>query len=141
MIFIEKTGFPFTFAGGNKSISSSVLDWKHALVVEENVYTFRILQCRETISLDSESKCCYCIWNPSFESVSVTDKWIIDAIEQENLSYYVHRVRYQAKLDVFSKVDWVMIDLSEKPLTNAVASLKKLVGRFGGDLSYLIPPE
>jgi hypothetical protein len=71
-------------------------------------------------------------------SISVTDENILKAIEQERIPFYVHRTRYQAKLDVFSKVDWVLLDLSDN-VNEFKESVDRLKNKFGGPVNYLLP--
>ena len=138
VLIVEKTAIPFKLSGGNDPASVSLNSWPDTVTLQENGYSFRIMNCRELSSLDSPRRNCFCILRPSFESVSVTDENIIKAIEQERIPFYVHRTRYQAKLDVFSKVDWVLLDLSDH-VNEFRESVDRLKDRFGGTVSYLLP--
>lgn len=83
------------------------------------------------------------LWEPDFAAVAISPEPVLNALREHGLVFREINNRYQAKLEVFSRLQCVLIDVSPEA-RGAVALDRSLAGltlRFGGSMTLIEPAD
>jgi hypothetical protein len=148
VIIIEKTAFPFSLVGQLQMPAFQLTHCLESREVEE-IGPYRIYRLAYSITDPSDwdgNSPAVCVWSPRFESVSVSDQSVLKALEDNRMPYSPLYSRYQAKLEVFSRLERVVVDVSPTDVEStmgacAIDRMKSIVDRFGGESTLLTPVQ
>lgn len=93
----------------------------------------------DSLVLNMEDDRIAVFWNPPFEVVSLSPDTITSFLDRMHVNYYENNRRYNAKMEVFSRLNTVIIfPYSNADLNNVVKTTKMAIAKFGGDASIFI---
>ena len=148
IVVIEKNLFPFALSNGTHEEAVPLLDrWPEAAKVGLGPYS--IWSCSAIVQAAvpewTTNTPRLAIWYPPFDLVAVSPEPALAALNQAGLSFHGIEERYQAKLEVFSRLKCVWIDAREfrlgsereTTLETVAARICSIQQRLGGRLVFL----
>jgi hypothetical protein len=143
LILLERT-IPLPLLAPREIFASGrpIHDWPGAeKIVQDGVFTIVRLPCRvhgpESSKLFPKA---VMLWYPSFESVAVSPDKVLAFLADSRLSYHPIVTRYQAKLEVFSRLTCVVATGRSVAETNDILErLREANRQFGGTITTLAP--
>ena len=120
------------------------VDWPRATtLVHDGVYTIACLPCRVSPPGPSvSSPKVILIWYPSFDAVATSPQQVLDFLERSGMNHHTVYSRYQAKMEVFSRLTCVIgAGLSSEKVRMRFETFEEARKRFGGEIVALTPRE
>jgi hypothetical protein len=93
----------------------------------------------DSLAMGLQDKTVVFFWQPPFDVVSLSPDTITSFLDTMELNYCQDNRRYYAKLEVFSRLNYVIIfPFSNTELKNVIYTINKGVDKFGGEVSVFI---
>jgi hypothetical protein len=144
LVLIEKqTQIPLWGRHTRSSDDKAMPDWPNAeRVVSDGLYSIIRLPCRVEARHDQTPTRATLLWYPSFEQVAVSPDKVLAFLNDSALSCHEVYSRYQAKLEVFGRLECVVAAGANAEETRRISTtFAEAVRRFGGQVVLLLPRD
>jgi hypothetical protein len=81
----------------------------------------------------------FVLWRPPFEAVAVSPDRILRELQEAGIDYHTINNRYQAKLEVYSRLDYVLMETDQFSEPRTWGSLANLQRELGGHWASIRP--
>jgi hypothetical protein len=138
----QRTHLPFTIDSPQPgSASWHPTDWPGATrAPAAETYEMIELPCRLRVSdgMIGQPGPSIALWYPPFDLVAVGDEAALGPVAETGLPFHALYIRYQAKLEVFSRPACIVIPLPAGA-SDQVDQLRQVIARLGGQVALLLP--
>lgn len=142
LTIVQRTHAPFAIASAQPDGPAwQPTDWPGAVrATAVDTYEMIDLPCRLHVTdvVLGQPGPAIVLWYPPFDLVAVGDEAALGPIAETGLPFHALYVRYQAKLEVFSRPTCIMVPLPPGP-SEQVDRLRRIIDRLGGQVALLAP--